>query len=99
VHDAINDPMQNDKIVPWPDVASAFNPPLVVRQPEADGGTPDGGMDGGPGGGGGGGGVGGGGTTSPPKPDSGCSCASASVPGTLLFGLLWLALRNRRRQG
>jgi 3-phytase len=99
VHDSLNDPMQNDKIIPWPDVASAFNPPLQVRQPETDGGTPDGGRDGGTGGGGGGGGIGGGGVTSPVEPESGCNCASASVPGTLVFGLLALALRNRRRQG
>jgi 3-phytase len=58
VHDAVNDPMQNDKLVPWPAVANAFSPPLLVRQPEADGGIPDGGMDGGTGGGGGGGGGG-----------------------------------------
>lgn len=99
VHDAINDPMQNHKLAPWQDVASAFNPPLLVRQPEADGGTPDGGTDGGAGGGGGGGGTGGGGTSYPTEPDSGCSCASASVPGALLFGLLGLARLNRRRRG
>ncbi len=95
VHDAINDPMQNDKLVPWPAVANAFSPPLLVRQPETDGGIPDAGTDGGgPGGGGGGGG----GPTFPTEPDSGCNCASASVPGTLLFGLLGLAWRNRRRR-
>jgi 3-phytase len=98
VHDATNDPIQNDKIVPWPAVATAFSPPLLVRQPETDGGVLDGGTDGGTDGGGGGGG-GGGGTSYPTEPDSGCNCASASVPGTLLFGLLGLALRNRRQRG
>ena len=91
VHDEINDPMQNDKIIPWPAVATAFSPALLVRQPETDGGVLDGGTDGG--------GGGGGGTSYPTEPDSGCNCATASVPGTLLFGLLGLALRNRRQRG
>lgn len=98
VHDAVNNPMQNDKLVSWLSVANAFNPPLLVRQPGdgVDGGVTDGGMDGGTGGGGT---VGGEGPTFPTEPDSGCNCASASVPGTLLFGLLGLALYNRRRRG
>jgi 3-phytase len=100
VHDAINDPMQNDKLVSWLAVANAFNPPLAVNQTGADGGTPDGGTpDGGtPDGGGGAGGGGGGGTTFPVEPDSGCGCAAASVPGTLLFVLAGLALLRRRRR-
>jgi 3-phytase len=97
VHDAINDPIQNDKLVSWLAVANAFSPPLSATSP-ADGGTADGGTDGGDGGGGGAGGGGGGGTTFPVEPDSGCNCAAASVPGTLLFVLAGLALLRRRRQ-
>ena len=96
VHDAINDPIQNDKLVSWLGVANAFNPPLAVSSGGTDGGVADGGTDGG--GVGGGGGGGGGGQTFPPEDDSGCNCASASVPGTLLFGLAGLALLRRRRR-
>ena len=95
VHDAINDPMQNDKLVSWQAVANAFNPPLAGGATGADGGM-DGGTDGGRDGGGGT--VGGGGPTFPVEPDSGCNCATASVPGTLLLGLAGLALLRRRRQ-
>lgn len=95
VHDGINEPMQNDKLVSWEAVASAFTPPLAVRPGETDGGTSDGGRDGG---GIGGGGGGGGGTSFPVEPDSGCGCATASVPGALLLGLAGLALLGRRRQ-
>lgn len=100
VHDAINDPMQNDKLVPWTSVANAFNPVLAVNPAPTDGGVADGGTDGGTDGGsnGGGGGIGGGGPSFPVEPDSGCGCATASVPGTLLLGLAGLALLRRRRQ-
>lgn len=100
VHDLTNDPMQNDKLVPWASVASAFNPALSVNPAPVDGGVTDGGRDGGTDGGskGGGGGGDGDGTTFPVEPDSGCGCATASVPGTLLLGLVGLALHRRRRQ-
>lgn len=96
VHDAFNDPIQNDKLVPWASVANAFTPALQVNPAPTDGGVTDGGTDGGSNGGGGGGG--GGGTSFPVEPESGCGCATASVPGTLLLGLAGLALLRRRRQ-
>jgi 3-phytase len=100
VHDAVNSPMQNDKLVSWTDVASAFSPALQTSQADGgtDGGTSDAGTDGGTDGGTGGGTLPGSGQTFPPE-DSGCGCAVASVPGALLFVVAGLALRSRRRQG
>jgi 3-phytase len=104
VHDTLNSPAQNHKLVSWSNVASAFSPPLRSNGPTdggtTDGGTTDGGTtDGGTTDGGNGGGGNqppGGGTIDPI--DNGCSCAAASVPGTVLFVLVGLALRGRRRQ-
>lgn len=96
VHDEINDPTQNDKLVPWATVATSFSPPLSASQSPTDGGT-DGGTGGKDGGTVGGGGIGDG-PSYPVEPDSGCNCATASVPGTLLLGLAGLALLRRRRQ-
>jgi 3-phytase len=100
VHDAINDPLQNYKLVSWSELASTFSPPLRVNVPGApDGGTPDGGAtDGGGGGGGGGGGAPGDGTTFPTEPKDGCDCTAASVPGALFLGVAGLALLSRRRR-
>jgi 3-phytase len=97
VHDTFNSPAQNHKLVAWRDVANAFTPALRIN---GQAGTPDGGVtDGGTDGGrdGGGGNIPGGGGTIDPS-DTGCSCATASVSGTVLFVLLGLALRGRRRQ-
>ncbi|KFE72395.1 myxosortase-dependent phytase-like phosphatase [Hyalangium minutum] len=96
VHDEINDPTQNDKLVAWATVASSFSPPLSSTPVPTDGGT-DGGTGGRDGGIVGGGGIGDG-PSYPVEPDSGCNCATASVPGTLLLGLAGLALLRRRRQ-
>ncbi len=98
VHDTLNSPAQNHKLVSWRDVASAFNPPLKEFVPAStgDGGVGDGGTDGGRDGGGNTNIPGGGGTIDPS--DTGCSCATASVSGTVLFVLMGLALRGRRRQ-
>ncbi|QDE84950.1 myxosortase-dependent phytase-like phosphatase [Myxococcus xanthus] len=82
----------------WPAVAEAFDPALRIdTRFDSDGGT-DGGTDGGPGDGGGSGGPG-------PRPgpgnrpeESGCSCASASVPATAAFALLALVRVGRRRR-
>jgi 3-phytase len=97
VHDALNAPAQNHKLVSWSNVANAFSPPLRINGQAGtpDGGTTDGGADGGstPGGGN----LPGGGGTIDPE-DSGCSCAAASVPGTILIVLVGLALRGRRRR-
>lgn len=99
-HDAVNSPAANVKLVSWPAVASAFNPPLRVDTRQvSDGGTdagPNGNEDGGP-------------VIGPPPPPpptgggeedegSGCSCATASVPASALLGLLALALTGRRRR-
>jgi 3-phytase len=100
VHDAINEPMQNDKLVSWAVLANAFTPPLQgASDGGSDGGTADAGTDGGTDGGTGGV-VTGPGPSFPSEDseDSGCSCAAASVPGTLLFVLVaGFALRRRRR--
>ncbi|WAM24393.1 myxosortase-dependent phytase-like phosphatase [Myxococcus sp. NMCA1] len=82
----------------WPAVAEVFDPALRIdTRFDSDGGT-DGGTDGGPGDGGGSGGPG-------PRPgpgnrpeESGCSCASASVPATAAFALLALVRVGRRRR-
>ncbi len=107
VHDTLNAPAQNHKLVSWSEVANAFSPPLRINGQAgntdggtADGGTRDGGTtDGGATDGGtkpGGGTIGGGGSIDPD--DTGCNCAAASVPGTVLFVLVGLALRGRRRR-
>jgi 3-phytase len=100
VHDALNSPAQNHKALSWSNVAAAFNPPLAVSS--VDGGSDGGVMDGGTTDGGtgrdGGTTTGPGGGTIDPDPESGCGCATASVSGTVLFVLLGLALRGRRRQ-
>ena len=101
IHDTLNSPAQNHKLVAWRDVANAFNPPLRIngQATTVDGGVTDGGTgDGGTRDGGGGGNhvPGGGGTIDPS--DTGCNCATASVSGTVLFVLLGLALRGRRRR-
>ncbi len=102
VHDTLNSPAQNHKLVAWSSVATAFSPPLRINGPggtadagTTDGGTVDGGTDAGtnPGGGP----LPGGGPTIDPR-DTGCSCATASVSGTVLFVLVGLALRGRRRR-
>ncbi|MFL5344179.1 MAG: myxosortase-dependent phytase-like phosphatase [Hyalangium sp.] len=101
VHDAINEPMQNDKLVSWANLANAFTPSLQTSQLDGgtDGGTTDGGRDGGTDGGTGTGTLPGSGQTFPPSDTGGsCGCATASVPGTLLFVVVGLALRSRRRQ-
>jgi 3-phytase len=97
-HDGDDSP-QNLKLVSWPAVANAFNPPLRIDTRQGDGGT-NGGADGGTDGGttGPGGSPGGGNDFPIDRDDSGCSCASASVPATALFGLLALALARRRRR-
>jgi 3-phytase len=94
VHDALNSPAQNHKLVAWRDVANAFTPPLRIngQASSTDGGVADGGTDGG----GGGPNIPGGGGTIDPS-DTGCNCATASVSGTVLFVLMGLALRGRRR--
>ncbi|WP_224364667.1 myxosortase-dependent phytase-like phosphatase [Hyalangium versicolor] len=103
VHDAINDPIQNDKLVSWTSVANAFSPPLQSSTDAgADGGTSDGGTsDGGTTDGGKDGGQpsgpGGPGTTYTPD-DSGCGCSTASVPGALLFVMVGFMLLSRRRR-
>ncbi|MFP2905009.1 myxosortase-dependent phytase-like phosphatase [Pyxidicoccus sp. 3LFB2] len=95
-HDSQNNP-ENLKLVSWPAVANAFDPPLRVdTRQDADGGTDGGtGSDGGP--------V----VVGPPPPTGnpidrpegeGCSCSSASVPATALLGLFALALAGRRRR-
>ncbi|HEX8698760.1 MAG TPA: phytase [Myxococcaceae bacterium] len=102
VHDTLNSPAQNHKLVSWREVASAFTPALRESPPDSssDGGVGDGGTGGSTDGGRDGGGntsrPGGGGTIDPS--DTGCSCATASVSGTVLFVLLGLAMRGRRRQ-
>ncbi|NVI99600.1 phytase [Myxococcus sp. AM009] len=83
----------------WPAVAEAFDPALRIdTRSDSDGGT-DGGTDGGSGDGGG---TGGPGPLPPPgvspPADSGCSCASASVPATAAFALLALVRVGRRRR-
>lgn len=100
VHDTLNSPAQNHKVLSWSAVSAAFNPPLAVSSADggSDGGVLDGGTDGGGAGKDGGTSVPGGGGTVDPQPDSGCGCATASVSGTVLFVLLGLALRGRRRQ-
>ncbi|WP_426753849.1 myxosortase-dependent phytase-like phosphatase [Myxococcus sp. Y35] len=98
--DALSSP-QNLKLASWAAVADAFEPPLRVdTRSDSDGGT-DGGTDGGPGDGGGV--IGGPGPQpqpgwNPPSDDSGCSCASASVPSTALLALLALVRLGRRRR-
>ncbi|WP_338864631.1 myxosortase-dependent phytase-like phosphatase [Myxococcus stipitatus] len=91
------------KLVRWDAVALAFNPPLRIDTRPAGGvdGGVDAGVDAGSDGGGGGG-VGPpptpGGHLPPESEGSGCSCASASVPGSVLFGLLALGLSRLRRR-
>jgi 3-phytase len=102
LHDAINDPIQNYKLVSWNELASTFSPPLQVNNPGstdggADGGTSDGGTDGGRDGGGGTVGPPPGGTTFPPGED-GCGCTAASVPGTVFLVVAGLVLLGRRRR-
>ena len=99
VHDRLNSPAQNHKLVSWSNVAAAFTPPLAENRLDggSDGGVLDGGTDGGTGRDGGTT-TGPGGGTIDPDPQSGCGCATASVSGTVLFVLLGLALRGRRRQ-
>ncbi|AGC47165.1 phytase [Myxococcus stipitatus DSM 14675] len=90
------------KLVRWETVAQAFNPPLRIdtRPTPSDGGV-DAGVDAGSDGGGGGG-VGPGplpgGGIPPVDAGSGCTCASASVPGSVLLGLLALGMSLRRRR-
>jgi len=100
VHDTLNSPAQNHKLVAWRDLAVAFNPPLAENRADggSDGGVLDGGTDGGTGRDGGTTTGPGNGGTIDPDPESGCGCATASVSGTVLFVLLGLALRGRRRQ-
>ncbi|MCY1021215.1 myxosortase-dependent phytase-like phosphatase [Pyxidicoccus sp. MSG2] len=97
-HDGVETPAENLKLVSWPAVANAFNPPLRIDTRQVtDGGTDagTGGTDAGP--------------DVRPQPlpvpgdgdaddDSGCSCATASVPASALLGLLALALAGRRRR-
>ncbi|HLL01540.1 MAG TPA: phytase [Myxococcaceae bacterium] len=99
VHDTLNSPAQNHKLVAWRDLVVAFTPPLAENRLDggSDGGVLDGGTDGGTGRDGGPT-TGPGGGTIDPDPESGCGCATASVSGTVLFVLLGLALRGRRRQ-
>lgn len=93
-HDDSNAPVENYKLVSWPSVANAFNPPLIIVEPGADGGTPDGGQDGGTTSGPGAGPLP---SLPPDDPSGGCSCSTASVPGIVLVALLGLALGRRRR--
>ncbi|MCK8497468.1 myxosortase-dependent phytase-like phosphatase [Myxococcus fulvus] len=102
--DSDNSNLQNLKLVGWDKVAQAFTPPLRIdtRPSQGDGGT-DGGSDAGSDGGGGGGGgpgpgIPGGGGFPEPDDGSGCSCATASVPGSVVLGLLALGLSVRRRR-
>lgn len=92
-HDTSNAP-ENHKLVPWPSVANAFNPPLTIAG-VTDGGTPDAGTDGGtiglPGGGGP---IG---PTLPPDDPNGCDSSATSVSGLVLLTLLGLSRRWRRR--
>lgn len=95
--DAFSSP-QRFLVAGWPAVAEAFEPALRIdTRFDSDGGT-DGGTDGGADSGGGSGGPG-------PTPgpgerpeESGCSCASASVPATAAFALLALVRVGRRRR-
>lgn len=105
--DSINGGTDNLKLLRWDAVAAAFTPPLRVdtRPVTDDGGTDagsDGGTDGGSDGGGGGGGGGrpdpGGGGLPTDSGTSGCDCTTASVPGSVLLGLLALGLSVRRRR-
>ncbi len=99
-HDPLNEGgAENAKLVAWNSVSQAFAPPLDSSTPDAgDGGTQNG--DGGTPGGGGILPPGGGGSLPPGDDDDGpaCSCASSSVPGAALLGLVAVLLR-RRRQG
>nr|BDT36449.1 phytase [Myxococcus sp. MH1] len=102
--DSDNSNQQNLKLVGWDKVAQAFTPPLRIdtRPSQGDGGT-DGGSDAGSDGGGGGGGgpgpgIPGGGGFPEADDGSGCSCATASVPGSVVLGLLALGLSVRRRR-
>ncbi|WP_164012991.1 myxosortase-dependent phytase-like phosphatase [Pyxidicoccus trucidator] len=96
-HDSVAGP-ENLKLVSWPAVANAFDPPLRIdTRQDTDGGTDGGtGRDAGP--------VVGGPEPLPSNPitipddGDGCSCASASVPATALLGLLALAMTGRRRR-
>jgi 3-phytase len=103
VHDSLNAAAnENFKLVPWSDIATGFSPALLVDTAGGtDGGTPDGGAADGGGG-------------SPPVvvppgvpgqvppgselDDSGCSCSSVSVPGTVLLVLAGGLLLSRRRR-
>ncbi|MFP2927698.1 myxosortase-dependent phytase-like phosphatase [Pyxidicoccus sp. 3LG] len=97
-HDSQSTP-DNLKLVPWPSVATAFDPDLRIdTQADTDGGT-DGGTDAGD--------PDAGPVIQPPPPPpnpvppqdgDGCSCASASVPATALLGLVALVLAGRRRR-
>ncbi|AKQ64673.1 Phytase [Myxococcus hansupus] len=98
--DALANP-QNLKFASWAAVAEAFDPALRIdTRFDSDGGT-DGGTDGGSGDDGG---INGGPGPAPgpggqlPE-DSGCSCASASVPSTALLALIALVRLGRRRRG
>jgi 3-phytase len=104
VHDSLNTAAnENFKLVPWPDIATGFSPALLVDTgAPPDGGTPDGGgADGGEGFPPIGQPPGGPGQVPPgsgPGGSSGCTCASASVPGTVLFVLAGGLLLSRRRR-
>lgn len=93
-HDDSNAPVENYKLASWASVANAFNPPLLNVEDRADGGTADGGQDGGLTTGPGQGPV----PTLPDDPSSdGCGCSATSVPGIVLVALVGLALGRRRR--
>ncbi|NTX59626.1 phytase [Myxococcus sp. CA051A] len=101
--DSNNGGTDNLKLLRWEAVAAAFTPPLRVdtRPSTGDGGTDagsDGGLDGGGIGGGGGRPSPGGGGIDLDNDTSGCTCAAASVPGSVLLGLLALGLSVRRRR-
>lgn len=91
-------------LVPWQDVAGAFQPPLAVDpdiQPGApDGGASDGGTDAGVAGGGPGTEPGGPAPSGVPPDDAptGCGCAHAPASTLLLLGGLAGLLRGRRRE-
>ncbi|GEL72915.1 myxosortase-dependent phytase-like phosphatase [Myxococcus virescens] len=95
--DALSNP-QRFLYARWPAVAEAFDPALRIdTRFDSDGGT-DGGTGGGPGDGGGSGGPGPAPSPGNPPDESGCSCASASVPATAAFALLALVRVGRRRR-